>query len=237
MYFILTKKRAALFAVLAVIAVTAAVMRPRAGMFSHGSGVTVIVDAGHGLPDGGAVGAGGTVEQEINLEIAKKLREVLEAKGLTVIMTRETELGLSGLSGASIRDMKLDDMKKRRALMKRADADLFLSIHINSYKNASASGLRVFYSAKFGDIKPLAESIQLRMSDVTGAKTHVVEAADTRLFLMKDPPLPAILIECGFLSNPEEEKKLSDDDYRSRLAWAIADAAEKYYALQKSGGE
>lgn len=240
MYFILTVKKAAavsLILVFVLLTGSALMIRSRAGIFSAEKGVRVIVDAGHGLPDGGAVGAGGTVEQEINLKIAKKLREVLEAKGISVIMTRDTREGLSTLENASLRDMKVDDMKKRRTIMKRSDADLFLSIHINSYKNASASGLRVFYSGKYEKIKPLAESIQLRMSDVTGAETGEVKAADTKLFLMKDPPLPAILIECGFLSNPDEEEKLKSDEYQSRLAWAIADAAEKYYALQKSGGE
>ena len=130
--------------------------------------------------------------------------------------------------------MKIEDMKKRRAIMKKSNADLFISIHMNSFKNGSASGLRVFYSENFDEIKPLAESIQLRMADVTGAKTAAVKTADKSLFLMKNPPLPSILVECGFLSNPEEEQKLTSGEYQSRLAWAIADAVEKYYALQKS---
>ena len=200
-----------------------------AGTFFDDDVLSVIVDAGHGLPDGGAVGAGGTVEQEINLAIAKKLSEVLEAKGIKVIMTRSDEYGIWEDKDASIREKKLEDMHSRLKIMKKSDADLFLSIHMNSYKNSSASGLRIFYASKFEEIKPLAENIQIRMSDISGAKMNVVKTADSKLFLMKNPPLPSILVECGFLSNPSEEKRLNDEDYQARLAWAIADAVEKYY--------
>lgn len=207
---------------------------PRAGSLAKKDTITVIVDAGHGLPDGGAVGIGGTVEQELNLKIAQKVCEVLTAKGINVIMTRETPYGLSVSKNASIREMKIEDMKKRMQIMKKTNADLFISIHMNSFKNSSAKGLRIFYSHNFEDIKPLAENIQSRMSDVTGAKMSVVKTADTKLFLMKNPPLASILVECGFLSNPEEEQNLCSDEYQSRLAWAISDAIEKYFALQKS---
>lgn len=210
------------------------VIRSYAGGSKNKQGISVIIDAGHGLPDGGAVGVSGIIEQELNLKIAEKVREVLEAKGITVIMTRETQNGLSTGKSKSIREMKIEDMKKRLSIMKKSDADLFVSIHMNSFQNGSASGLRVFYSQNFEEIKPLAESIQLRMADVTGAKTSIIKAADKSLFLLKNPPLPAILVECGFLSNYEEEQNLASSEYQSRLAWAIADAIEKYYALQKS---
>lgn len=192
--------------------------------------LTVIVDPGHGIPDGGAVGATGTIEQKINLAISQKLSTVLEGKGIKVVMTRSDESGLWTGDDKTIREMKVEDMHNRLKIMKKSKADLFLSIHMNYYKDQSASGLRVFYSANHEDIKSLAENIQSRMSDITGAGISVVKSADKKLFLMKNPPIPAILIECGFLSNPSEEKKLNDIDYQSRLAWAIADAVEKYYS-------
>ncbi|MDD6735237.1 MAG: N-acetylmuramoyl-L-alanine amidase [Clostridiales bacterium] len=234
MYFILTKKSCVLSLIIlccvgmAAGCITAATshadMRERHRL-------SVIIDAGHGQPDGGAVGAGGTIEQEINLAIAKKLEEVLSAKGVKVIMTRSDENGLWTSKSKTIREMKLEDMKMRMSIMKSSHADLFITIHMNSYKNSSASGLRIFYSKNHPDIKPLAENIQNRMSDVTGAQMHVVQTADTKLFLLKNPPLPSILVECGFLSNPPEEKKLCDDDYQARLAWALADAVEKYFSM------
>ena len=104
---------------------------------------------------------------------------------------------------------------------------------MKNFPGASVNGLRIFYSANHDEIKPLAEKIQAKMSEVTGAKTTAVKAADKTLFLMKNPPLPAILVECGFLSNAEEEKKLNNEDYQSRLAWAIADTIEKYYSEPK----
>lgn len=237
MYFILNKKTAlllCLFFGLGLYVGSFLIMRSYAGNIYQKDGFSVIIDAGHGLPDGGAVGITGVVEQEINLKIAEKVREVLDAKGITVIMTRETQNGLSTKKSRTIREMKIEDMKKRMSIMKKSDADLFISIHMNSFPNSSASGLRVFYSQNFEEIKPLAENIQSRMSDVTGTKGGIIKSADKSLFLMKNPPLPSILVECGFLSNPIEEEKLSSPEYQSRLAWAIADAIEKYYALQRS---
>lgn len=113
--------------------------------------------------------------------------------------------------------------------MKTKNADLFISIHMNSFENKSANGLHIFYSENHKEIEPLAKEIQNRIAKITGAKTHAVKYAEKSLFLMKNPPIPAILIECGFISNPEEEKKLNDEEYRSKIAWAIGEAIEKYY--------
>ena len=190
---------------------------------------TIIIDAGHGLPDGGTVGVGGVIEQEINLKIAKKVEEVLKGKGYITVMTRTGEDSIAKDEGMTIRQMKVQDMKKRKELIKESDADLFISIHMNSYPDPKVSGLRVFYSAKHSKIKDLSEDIQKRISEITGAKTYAVKTADRDLFLMKDPPIPAILVECGFLSNPDEEKKLADAEYQAKIAWAIADSVEKYY--------
>ena len=192
--------------------------------------IIVVVDAGHGLPDGGAVGVNGTIEQEVNLAISFKLCEVLQGKGIKVVMTRVNDHCLSEeTEGKSIREMKREDMNKRLDIIKKSKGNLFVSIHMNYFTNSSVDGLRLFYDRKHEETKTLAENIQQKMSEVTGAKMYAVKDADRNLFLMKDPPVPAVLVECGFLSNAEEEKKLNDDDYRSRIAWAIADAIEEYY--------
>ncbi len=99
---------------------------------------------------------------------------------------------------------------------------------MNSFENKSVTGLNVFYDTNHPDIKKLAEEIQNNMGNVTGAKIHAVKTADTKLFLMKNSPVPSILVECGFLSNEDEEKKLNDDEYQSKIAWAIAYAIENY---------
>lgn len=189
----------------------------------------IIVDAGHGLPDGGAVGAGGTIEQEINLAVAKKVEEVLLGKGIQVIMTRDTEQCLCDeQEGKTIRKIKVEDMNKRLEIIKKSDADLFVSIHMNCFESEKAHGLRVFYDKSHPQIKTLAQEIQSKIAEVTGASTYAVKQAEDSLFLMKNTSVPAILAECGFISNREEEKKLNDEDYQSRLAWAIADACEEY---------
>lgn len=234
-FFVLSRRKCLVYCLfitgLGLLLGTVVMISSYAGTLSEKDTLTVIVDAGHGLPDGGAVGVSGSVEQKINLDIACKLKEVLEAKGARVIMTRETEYGLWNKDSQSIRQKKVSDMNNRLNIMKKTNADLFISIHMNSYPNHKTSGLRVFYAPNHSDIKPLAENIQLRIQDITGANITVVKSADKDLFLMKNPPIPAILVECGFLSNPEEEKKLQEDDYQSRIAWAIADAIEKYYFL------
>ena len=216
---------------LGILLGTAVMISSYAGNFASKNTLTIIVDAGHGIPDGGAVGVSGSVEQKINLDIALKLKEVLEGKGIRVIMTRESENGLWDDENQSIRQKKVSDMNNRLDIMKESHADLFISIHMNSYPNHKTSGLRVFYAPNHSEIKPLAENIQIRMQDITGANTTVVKSADKTLFLMKNPPIPAILVECGFISNPTEEKKLQEADYQARLAWAMADAIEKYCVL------
>lgn len=231
--YVLTKKRCIIYCLLMVglgiLVGTALIISSYAGGNTNTNNLCVIVDAGHGLPDGGAVGVSGSVEQEINLKIALKLREVLEAKGIKVIMTRENENGIWENESDSIRKKKVDDMNNRLKIMTDSDAGLFISIHMNSFPNHKTSGLRIFYAPNHEEIKPLAENIQKRIQDITGANINIVKSADKSLFLMKNPPVPAILVECGFLSNPTEEKKLQDDDYQARLGWAIADAIEKYY--------
>ena len=199
------------------------------GLVAQNREICVVVDAGHGLPDGGAVGIGGTVEQKINLGVSKKVEEVLSGKGIKVIMTRTDDNCLSEQTeGKSLREMKKEDMNKRLKIIKQSNADLFVSIHMNQFPKPQVNGLRLFYDKSHPETKELAELMQERMSEVTGAKMYAVKTADQSLFLMKNPPVPALLVECGFISNPDEEKKLNDEDYQARLAWAIAEAVEIY---------
>lgn len=187
-----------------------------------------IQSAPHGAPDGGAVGVSGVLEKDINLDIVLKLKEVLENNGVKVILTRNEDSGLHDGTG-TIRSMKVTDMKKRLDIMTNSNADLFVTIHMNSFENKSANGLHVFYDKNHPEIKPLAEQIQASVSLITGAATHDVKEASSSLYLMKASPLPAVLVECGFLSNPEEEKKLSNEEYRSKIAWAIGKTIIEYY--------
>lgn len=100
---------------------------------------------------------------------------------------------------------------------------------MNSFQSSKAKGLHVFYAQNHPEARELAENIQNRISSITGAATHTVKTADKSLFLMKNPPIAAVLVECGFISNPDEEKKLNDEEYQSKIAWAIAEATEEYF--------
>ena len=178
-------------------------------------------NAPHGEPDGGAVGVSGVVEKDINLAIVQKLQEVLESKGFEVILTRSG----SSFTGRKCRDYSqnesISDMNKRLDIMKNSHADIFVSIHMNSFGDQKVSGLHIFYDKNHPEIERLAKSIQNKMSEVTGAEMHAVKTADERLFLMKNPPMPAILVECGFCQIRTRRKKLASDEYQSKIAWAI----------------
>ncbi len=213
---------------LAAGAAAAAVIRYMPMETFGGNHLRVVVDAGHGFPDGGAVGALGTLEKDVNMAIADAVREVLEGKGVSVVMTRTSDSGLWETEG-SIRQKKREDMNRRLEIVKDSGADLFVSIHMNSFEDETANGLHIFYAKNHPEGREVAEKIQAGIAEVTGAEVHAVKAADESLFLMKSPPMAAVLAECGFLSNPEEEKKLNDPDYQKRIAWAIASGIEEYY--------
>lgn len=188
---------------------------------------TVVVDAGHGEPDGGAVGVNGTIEKDINLQIALKLQEVLESRGVRVIMTREDDNSICDKSAKTLHEKKVSDMHNRLEIINTSGADLFVSIHMNSFSDPSSGGLHVFYSRNHPEAEETASLIQDAMSELTGAKTHAVKAASDTLYLMKNTVPPAILIECGFISNPEEERLLNDEKYQSKIAFSIANAMIK----------
>lgn len=192
--------------------------------FSQSKPYTVVIDAGHGAPDGGAVGVNGTIEKDINLQISLKLQEILENRGIRVIMTRTDDNSICDKNAKTLHEMKVSDMKNRLEIINKSGADLFLSIHMNSFSKASSVGLHVFYSRNHPEISETAVLIQDSISKITGAKTHAVKAASDTLYLMKNPTPPAILVECGFISNPEEEKLLNDDNYQSKIAFSIANA-------------
>ena len=193
-------------------------------VFSQKPHFRVVVDAGHGAPDGGAVGALGSEEKDINLAIALKIQEILENRGVKVIMTRPGDSGIYDSSARTLHEMKVSDMHNRLRIINSSGADLFISVHMNSFTDSKTSGLHIFYSRSHPEAKTVAERIQDNISKLTGAKTHAVKTASDTLYLMKNPTPPAVLVECGFISNPEEEKLLNDEMYQSKIAFAISNA-------------
>lgn len=190
---------------------------------------TLIIDAGHGEPDGGAVGACGTVEAGINLKIAEKVRAKLEERCYNVHMTRETAEGIYS-EGTTIREKKRSDMHNRKRMMNESGASAFVSIHMNIYTDSQYRGAQVFYSENEEGSARLAHCIQSALLLMDPDNTRVEKAASPSIYLMKEASLPAVIVECGFLSNPEEEALLNTDDYQERLAESICQGIEDYFS-------
>ena len=163
----------------------------------------MLLDAGHGADDSGKVGINQVFEKDINLEIAKYVKEFLEKEGINVVMTREDD---SPLYQSSDRNKKLADMKKRIQIMVDCDADIAVSIHQNSYTQESVKGPQVFYYKDSAEGKKLAASIQEAFDLVIGDENTRTIKPNGEYYLLVHSPMPLVICECGFLSNWEEAK-------------------------------
>ena len=204
-----------------------------AGLLRHHAAITretaaaqeiprrIVVDPGHGEPDGGAVGtAKGTREQILNLQIAEKLRNLLEEAGYEVIMTRETEAQLMGSKNA--------DMAERRRIIRESGQALTVSIHQNFYEGDGAvCGPQVFYAPGSAEGEQLAAAIQRELNRRLSPEKPRTEH-EGNYYIVKSGEAPAVIVECGFLSNPKEEALLAKSQYQVRLAGAIFAGVEQY---------
>ena len=179
---------------------------------------TVVIDAGHGGFDAGKVGIDGTLEKDINLLIAKKLKMLLESADINVIMVRSEDIGLYAENSSN---KKRQDMSARAELMNKENADCIISIHQNSYPEESIDGAQVFYYENSAEGLNLAALIQKSLITRVDPTNHRTEKSNNSYYLLKNVQSPIVIIECGFLSNWEESKKLVDDTYQQKLAWAI----------------
>lgn len=178
----------------------------------------VVVDVGHGGNDPGKVAVNGSLEKDINLAIAKRLAWYLEQADVTVIMTRDSD---SGLYSPTDSRKKTSDMQKRCQIMNESKADLVVSIHQNSYHDEEISGGQVFYYADSAPGKRLAERIQKRFDYVLGAENRRQPKANESYYLLLHAECPAVIVECGFLSNWREASLLGDEEYQDRMAYTI----------------
>lgn len=189
----------------------------------------IVVDAGHGAPDGGAVGGAGTVEADINLAIAKRLQELLQKSGAQVVMTRSDGNAIADDMAAKIRDIKRSDLKNRRALRDGQGVDAFISIHLNKFEQSKYRGAQVFYAGG-EEGKRLGETLQAELiALVDPSNTRVAKPADPSIYILKESKIPAVIVECGFLSNPDEERLLADPAYQEKVAWGIYTGITKYF--------
>lgn len=192
--------------------------------------IKIIIDPGHGGFDGGAQGADKTLEKDINLSISLKLKEMLRFGGYEVIMTRETDIGTENNSSESIAKRKVNDMKKRLEIIKNNPDAVFVSVHLNKFTSSSAAGAQIFYSPNNVNSKLLAESLQksfFRLLQPQNDRT--VKKAGNSIYLLKNAQIPAVIAECGFLSNHEELNLLKSDEYQSKIAFVICCGLKDYF--------
>lgn len=181
----------------------------------------IVLDAGHGGNDPGKVAGDGTVEKGINLSISSKLQGFLEQGGAVVLNTR--------ISDEAVGENKRSDLKNRVAITKSNNADMFISIHQNSYPQSNVTGAQVFYNKNSEESKRLAVFIQKRLKEVADSENDRVAKANSNYYVLKEISIPAVIVECGFLSNSVEKEKLVTAEYQEKLAWAIYMGILDYY--------
>lgn len=213
----ISKKKIVILIVLALIIILACSFMP--AIFSSGSPkyeYTVVIDAGHGGRDGGCVGVNGSLEKDLNLEYAKTLKEFLETKDIRVVLTRTND---DGLYDKNASNKKLSEMKNRAKIIMNYQPDLMISIHMNSFALKSASGAKVFYKQDSEKSKSAGEKIQQSINYYCNDRNYAANIGD--YYVLNCTNYTSVLIECGYLSNPEEEQKLMTKDYREKLMHSV----------------
>lgn len=178
----------------------------------------VVIDAGHGGNDPGKIGIDGTLEKDINLQIANRLKKYLEASDVEVVLTRKND---NGLYTEKDNRKKMADMTKRCDIINEVNPALTVSIHQNSYHQEEISGGQVFYYKKSEKGKRLAEILQERFDYVLGEKNTRLPKPNDNYYLLLHVKSPIVIVECGFLTNWKEAALLKSDDYQDRVAWTI----------------
>lgn len=180
---------------------------------------TVVIDAGHGGNDPGKIGVDDSVEKDLNLIIARKIQKLLEQQEVEVVMTRESD---AGLYEEQTSNKKVQDMKNRCTLINETRPDCVVSIHQNSYHEEYVTGAQVFYYGTSQEGRKLAEILQEELISHVDPENHRQAKANESYYLLKKTSAPIVIVECGFLSNWEEAKKLQEDSYQNQIAWAVS---------------
>ena len=194
---------------------------------------SVVVDAGHGGRDGGAVSITGTPEKTLNLEISLTLAELLRAVGVNTVETRTEDNAVGGEAPKGSR--KMTDLRSRFEIAEANPGALFISIHMNKFVESRYSGLQVWYSKNNADSKVLAEVIRLTVTSLLQpSNNRQIKAAGSNIYLLDRIKAPAVTVECGFISNPEEAAALETKEYRDALAAALLGSIFNYSRAQNS---
>lgn len=188
----------------------------------------IVIDAGHGTPDEGAESNNGVTEAEINLRIALKLQNLLEQSGAKVILTRSNETTIYDIDKKTLREKKVSDIHNRVKIGNESSADIFVSIHLNKIPQNQYWGWQCFYNQNEKS-KILAENLQNNLNEAIQKENKRIAMKLDTVYIMKNVEIPISIVECGFLSNEEEEKRLQEDDYQNRLAWGIYNGIMDYF--------
>ena len=190
----------------------------------------IILDAGHGIPDGGATNNDGSIiESSINLAIVKKIQKLLESSNCTVILTRSDENGIYDINSKTIKEKKKSDMINRAQIANTSDAELFVSIHMNKIPQEKYSGWQTFYKKNDDISKQVALNIQNNLNSSIQEKNARQIKPISNIYLSKHIDIPFVLVECGFLSNIIESKLLATDYYQTKLSWGIYSGILDYF--------
>lgn len=189
----------------------------------------VVLDAGHGIPDEGAESANGTTEQKINLIITKKVQSLLEQSGCEVILTRSDENGIYNAEAQNLKEKKVTDIKNRVKVGNEAVADIFVSIHLNKIPQSQYYGWQTFFKQNDQKSEELAKSIQNQLNASIQKENKRESLEITGKYIIEHVEIPTTFVECGFLSNPEEEQLLQQNEYQDRLAWGIYNGIMDYF--------
>lgn len=181
----------------------------------------VVIDAGHGGSDKGAIGPSGVTEKSVTLAVALKVEKLLQDSGAKVVMTRRTDIDVASASASDVQEL--------RARVNKAppSADIFISIHCNAFSTPKSNGMETFYYSGSYAGRKLATLLNEELAKYGGRLNRGVKSAN--FYVMKHSSCPASLIELAFVTNPEEESLLADDNYQSELAKAIAIAVNRYF--------
>lgn len=189
----------------------------------------IILDAGHGTPDEGAESSSGTLEAPINLQITLKIQKLLESSGATVILTRSDENSIYEIDAKTIAQKKVSDIHNRVKIGNNSSADVFVSIHLNKIPESQYSGWQTFYKSGDENSKKLATCIQNNLNETIASNNDRIPHTLSNVYIMKNVEIPITIVECGFLSNAEDEAKLKTDEYQESLAWGIYNGIMGYF--------
>lgn len=197
----------------------------------------IIIDAGHGGEDGGAVGADGTNEKDINLSIALKLNDILTVLGYKTRMVRTTDISIHNEGSNTLREKKVSDIHNRAAIMEEYENCLYVSIHQNKYEDSGIWGAQTFYSPNDEVSKNLAQFIQTSIATkIQPDNKRLIKESGTSIYVLYNATKPAVMVECGFISNPNELSQLKTEEYQSKMAFSISTGIINYNISEVTNG-